>query len=416
MSVASRVHRHLVECRKRADEAYGRRVAGTYKLIYQLAKFGRPVTRRTNALRSIGAALRKYGRAVRETSGVSLTQQLVQQYEGVVRCHLSPKDYYLYTVYNDSARMGEYIAQKDWWQLLDWLLTAQDTGERTVLDDKRKGERHFLRQGLPAIRTFAVFEDGDIQPVQWDGFSPLPGQDLFSKPAEASYGRGARRWLFQRDGRYRAESGETVSLDELLDTLALQSEVEPVLLQPRIANHRQLRMLSGDTLASLRIITMRWPEESAQYLIGCISLPLGDVVGSNARFGVLRASIEASTGRLGAAYDRNDIARIMEPVPVHPMTGERIAGFQLPDWDAAVDLALQAHNTLPTIALVAWDIAITPDGPVIIEGNSTPGANSPQITHKMPWGATDFPECYMANWEYATRSPRARSPRSPAPQ
>jgi glutathione synthase/RimK-type ligase-like ATP-grasp enzyme len=94
----------------------------------------------------------------------------------------------------------------------------------------------------------------------------------------------------------------------------------------------------------------------------------------------------------------------MDPVPVHPMTGERIEGFQLPFWKESVELALRAHETLPTIALVGWDIALTAEGPVIIEGNSTPGAKSPQITHKKPWGATDFPELYIANMEFATRS------------
>ena len=121
------------------------------------------------------------------------------------------------------------------------------------------------------------------------------------------------------------------------------------------------------------------------------------MTGSNSRFGVLRGPIDRETGQLGAVYDRNNIARIMEPISTHPVTGETIDGFQLPHWEEAVELAIEAHGTLPKIALVGWDIGLTPEGPVIIEGNSTPGANSPQITHKKPWGATRFPELYREN-------------------
>lgn len=406
MSTTQRIRQLITKFRKRTDEEYARRISGAEKLFYLAAKAGRPLTRPTTKLQACITALRTYGSTVKEATGVPLTQQFAQQLEGAIRCGLPPKAYYLYAIYNDVERMGEYIPQDDWWQLLDRLLTAQETDEGALLDDKRKGEAHFVEHGLPTIRSLAVIEDGHIQPRRWGGQSPLPAQDLFSKPVDAAFGKGARRWHIQPNGRYRAEDGSVVSQDELLDQLKRQSEARPILLQPLVSNHDRLRILMGDTLVSLRIITMRRPRAEARYLIGYISLPIGDVIGSNARFGVLRAPIEEATGRLGAAYDRNDIARTAEPIPVHPATGERIGGFQLPLWEEIVDLALQAHDTLPTIALVGWDIALTPGGPVIIEGNSTPGANSPQITHKMPWGATDFPELYIANLECATRPSR----------
>ena len=409
MSTTQRIRQLITKFRKRTDEEYARRISGAEKLFYLAAKAGRPLTRPTTKLQACITALRTYGSTVKEATGVPLTQQFAQQLEGAIRCGLPPKAYYLYAIYNDVERMGEYIPQDDWWQLLDRLLTAQETDEGALLDDKRKGEAHFVEHGLPTIRSLAVIEDGHIQPRRWGGQSPLPAQDLFSKPVDAAFGKGARRWHIQPNGRYRAEDGSVVSQDELLDQLKRQSEARPVLLQLRVANHDRLRTLCGDALVSLRIVTMRPPDAQARYIIGCISLPLGDVIGSNSRFSVLPAPIDENTGRLGAAFNRKDLAKIMEPVPVHPLTDERIEGFQLPHWDQAVALALEAHETLPTIALVGWDIALTSAGPVIIEGNSTPGPNSPQIAHKMPWGATDFPELYIANWEHATSSGHERA-------
>jgi hypothetical protein len=131
--------------------------------------------------------------------------------------------------------------------------------------------------------------------------------------------------------------------------------------------------------------------------MGSISLPVGDVTGSNTQFGSLRAPVAEATGRLGAAYDQTNISRVTEPITDHPITGKRIQGFELPLWKETVDLAIRAHETLPDIALIGWDIAVTPDGPVIIEGNSNPGADMLQVSHKMPLGATDFPALYLAN-------------------
>ena len=51
----------------------------------------------------------------------------------------------------------------------------------------------------------------------------------------------------------------------------------------------------------------------------------------------------------------------------HPLTGGRIAGRVLPHWQEAVDLAIRAHAAFSEWAVIGWDIAWTPDGPVLLE-------------------------------------------------
>jgi hypothetical protein len=395
-----KIKAHLVESRNQLDEAYARRVEGKDRLLYVLSKVGRPLTRRLRALVASQSMLRAYGRIVRDKTGVSLWQQARQQYHAAVQHRLPPRQYYLYAIYNDAGRMSQYVSKEEWGILVETLLAKQGTAERIILDDKRATEKHLRQHGLPTIPVLAEFEDGKMIPREWNGESPFPAHDLFSKPVTAKGGEGARRWFGQPDGRYQTEEGDYVTYDELLKRLGKQSKRRPLLLQQRIANHEDLRTLTGPTLASVRLITVRKPEQAAEYLTGFVSLPLGDVIGSNAGFDVARAPIERTTGSLGAAFNRNDIARIMEPLRKHPVTRKRIAGFQLPDWSDAVELATSAHNTLRNIAFIGWDIGLTEHGPIIIEGNSAPGANSIQITHKTPIGATRFPEFYVANLEY----------------
>jgi transcriptional regulator with XRE-family HTH domain len=54
----------------------------------------------------------------------------------------------------------------------------------------------------------------------------------------------------------------------------------------------------------------------------------------------------------------------------HPNTNEKIVGYQLPFVKEAVDMCLKAALVVPQIRYIGWDVAITENGPAIIEGNT----------------------------------------------
>lgn len=66
----------------------------------------------------------------------------------------------------------------------------------------------------------------------------------------------------------------------------------------------------------------------------------------------------------------------------HPETGASIVDFQLPQSDAVIALAAEVSRKIPEIPYIAWDIVVTPNGPIVVEGNRTPGAyeNKPSAT------------------------------------
>ena len=61
-----------------------------------------------------------------------------------------------------------------------------------------------------------------------------------------------------------------------------------------------------------------------------------------------------------------------------PSSGITIRGFQLPDWDKAVDMVKRAAAIIPELGYIGWDVAFTPDGPILVEGNISPGTNGMQ--------------------------------------
>ena len=76
----------------------------------------------------------------------------------------------------------------------------------------------------------------------------------------------------------------------------------------------------------------------------------------------------------------------------HPMTGTPIIGFTIPYFEEAKQMCLEAMRKVPQVRFVAWDVAITPDGPIFIEGNSFPSHAVPQFAAHYPDGIGILPE------------------------
>lgn len=53
----------------------------------------------------------------------------------------------------------------------------------------------------------------------------------------------------------------------------------------------------------------------------------------------------------------------------HPDTNIKLVGFQIPKWNEAVETAINLAKQVPDVRYVGWDLALTADGWVMIEGN-----------------------------------------------
>ena len=73
-----------------------------------------------------------------------------------------------------------------------------------------------------------------------------------------------------------------------------------------------------------------------------------------------------------------------------------VEGWQVPRWDEVRQLIYKAHLSLPDLPAIAWDLAITPAGPVIIEANSHWDFRPIQQVLKTPALATPIADAYRA--------------------
>lgn len=104
-----------------------------------------------------------------------------------------------------------------------------------------------------------------------------------------------------------------------------------------------------------------------------------NAVVDNAGAGGMLAAIDETTGIVitGAADEQGGV------YPVHPETGFVFKGFQIPQWDEAINIVKTMASHLPGVAMIGWDLALSADkGWQVIEGNEGGQVNLIQIPHK----------------------------------
>lgn len=84
-------------------------------------------------------------------------------------------------------------------------------------------------------------------------------------------------------------------------------------------------------------------------------------------------------------------------------------GRKIRHWADIESLAVRAHRCFRTRSIIGWDIALTPDGPVLLEGNNNLDVMFLQRVHNRPAGQTRFGEFLSAQIDALAKS--AASPR-----
>ena len=111
----------------------------------------------------------------------------------------------------------------------------------------------------------------------------------------------------------------------------------------------------------------------------------------NFHAGGIAAPVDMATGTLGLATGLG-LGGDFRWHETHPLTGAQIRGRRLPQWEAAMALAIAAHRLVAPRVMVGWDIGFLLDGPCLIEGNTGPDADIHQRVELRPIGNARYGE------------------------
>ena len=363
------------------------------------------------ALNDARAAVAEHGATCRDRFGVPLATQRRQLLGLNLAYGTETATYYQFQLFRPERRRhaGAYVQQHETATFYRVLAYRDAPDDFLILEDKRRFEQWCAAHALPCTRTLAELHDGAVADpaAARAALQAHAGYELFSKLVDGKGGAGAHRWRWHEGGRggWVDPDGRVLDADALLATLAERSREAPLLLQECLVNHPALAPVATEVLCTARLITARPPDGEPSLVGTCFRTGAGDGSTDNFSQGGIAVAVDAATGRLGTAV-RALSAVIVDPIERHPVSGAAFAGVVLPDWDRAVALARRAHAALPRIGFVGWDVALTARGPVLVEGNLSPGTRLAQAPSGEPLGRTALPALLDAHLRrsYARRS------------
>jgi hypothetical protein len=300
-----------------------------------------------------------------------------------VRYNLSPASaYYLDPRHTN---LGDFVTRSNAGLILRLLRELSDQDQSDIIDNKRRFEQHFGEQGvsLPCPSVLCrisppVQGQTRVIPVEPDT------EMIFVKREHLFNGRGASAWTRSASGQWVSGDLE-LPWDQVVEHLQQgHGANQDTLVYRRLENHAQIRDLSLSALNTLRVVTIMDPQlpKDKPIVLNLCMYSMGIDDNPYDSGGIFSA---VKDGKLQTAISIKRFGWF----DTHPTTGAKIKGRTLPYYQDAVELAAQAHRNVPCVYAVGWDIAITDEGPVLIEGN-TLWDTCGQHAHQLGLGQTEF--------------------------
>lgn len=248
-----------------------------------------------------------------------------------------------------------------------------------VLRDKFLFAQLLASFGIATPRAFALLDRNAVTWLDRGVTQPLECLDEqaavydgFCKELDGSQGEGV--FQLRIGDRKIMANGAEITVDELRSRLSGR-----FLLQERIEQHPAMSALNPTSVNTVRLITFC---ENGRVTLFSAALRVGSrgqSVDNWAAGGVI-VRIDATTGQLcGDGFLKPGYGG---RTPMHPDSKIPFAGFQIPHFQAAVQLVTRLHEYLCNIHSIGWDVAISTRGPTIIEGNDDWEGGIPMVLER----------------------------------
>lgn len=185
--------------------------------------------------------------------------------------------------------------------------------------------------------------------------------DLFIKQIDGECGTGVFH-LHDKDGKYVVGEKEK-SVDDIVKDMSTGSWI----LQKRFIQHKLLNKIYPKSVNTIRMVTVKGSDGKPHVFSAVLRIgAMGKEVDNYSQGGVI-VEIDKETGKLYKYGFRKQI--FGGRGTTHPDTGFKYDGVTIPFFEEAKRCALYFHSMLFDMHSIGWDIAISENGPVFIEGN-----------------------------------------------
>lgn len=276
------------------------------------------------------------------------------------------------------AELGDHVSKRE---MLAHQKTLNPDEFWYLTEDKAVFGRFAELQGVRVPETYALLcqsgpgwsRTGEVLADRGD-WEALIGDRLpdtfVLKPTLGVYGMGVRV-IERREGRlYQLDRGE-ITAATICEEIVRDRQFHAYLIQERLTNHPDVAGSDRSALQTSRIMTLVGRDGDVSLLGAFHKTALGGEAIDNFRLGTsgnLISIIDVETGRIQRVLAAGEHGVIGDlAVPADPATPP--PGSFVPLWRESCDLCVSAARAFLPMRCLGWDVAATPDGPVIVEAN-----------------------------------------------
>lgn len=212
--------------------------------------------------------------------------------------------------------------------------------------------RAWMDGAAATVESLSAFADGQTA--------------IFAKPNHGACGNGVEKLNIS-------------DFSDLSELLAYIREKNLTVLEHVLPQHPDMARLHPQSVNSIRIVT-DLVQDTVHVAYIVVKIGRGGGCCDNTGQGGVLCRVDPETATI-CSVATDDFFNIYSE---HPDTGITFCGYRIPMLDAAIELACRAAREIPQMRHIGWDVAITPDGPAIIEGNEYPGTDLCQLAPHTP--------------------------------
>lgn len=225
-----------------------------------------------------------------------------------------------------------------------------------LLRDKFLFFKYMESNHLPVPSVFAIMKSGKLYDTE---FNEILFEDIkdynnfFVKDIDGECASFVKRFT---------DINELINNKEILSKLSTGMYI----FQEAILQNDNLSLLNSNALNTLRIITIN--RNGKPYVLSALL-----------RVGTSQTGNVDNWAAGGLAIGINDDGFLKQygyykpcyggKTDIHPDTNIKFSEFNIIDYERAKNIACEAHKRFYNIRAIGWDVALTSNGPVFIEGN-----------------------------------------------
>ena len=280
--------------------------------------------------------------------------------------------------YSDYISFHQFMVRRDRLNMIrrDCYDNAEPANYACILRDKALFSVFASHWGFPVVRDLAKMVNKELTESEYDSMEDLLNKNhhVFIKPVDGQKGENVFSVDVADDGVYI--NGEHSSIAEVESMIMSASMSRDMLFQMKIEQHSDVGAFHKESVNTLRVVTINHLHSSnpkdvvlvgSELRVGCGGSHTDNVSAGGLKIGVKEDGTLTDYG----FYDKEHGTK----TTAHPDSGIAFKGYSLPFYNESIQLCKEFHSKLKGIHLIGWDIAITEEGPVFVEGNESCGTD-----------------------------------------